>query len=61
MFKKWWRRRQERRAAQERRDAEAIIDARREVEHWDRREDDLSEAAKIPPAYQPTDWGGGPL
>ena len=62
MLKKWWRRRQERRARKEQKDAETIMDTRREVENWDRRETDLSDVDKLPPAYNPSDWaGGGPL
>jgi hypothetical protein len=62
MFKKWWRRREEQRSAQERKDAEGIVDARREVEHGDRRDTDLSDIDKSPPVFHNTDWtGGGPL
>jgi hypothetical protein len=62
MFKKWRRRRQERRALQEQREADAIVDARREVEHWDRGETDLSDVDKLPPIHNPSDWtGGAPL
>jgi hypothetical protein len=61
MLRRWWRRRQEERARQEQKDAATIVDARREVEH-DRRDSDLSEADKVPPIFQSTDWtGGGPL
>jgi hypothetical protein len=58
MFRKWWRRRQERRALKEQMDVAVIMDARREVAH-DRHVSDMSEADKLPPSYPNT--GGGPL
>ena len=61
MFRKWWRRRQEKHALQEQKDTAAIVDARREVEQW-RHDSGLSDADKLPPVYPNTDWtGGGPL
>jgi len=61
MLKKWWRHRQERRAAQERNDAETIVDGRRDVEH-EHLAAGMSDAGKLPPIFKNTDWtGGGPL
>jgi hypothetical protein len=61
MFKKWWRRRQEEHALQEQKDAAALVEARREVEH-DHSDAGLNDADKVPPIFKNTDWtGGGPL
>ena len=61
MLRRWWRRRHEERALQEQKDAAAIVNGRREVEH-DYLDADLNDSDKLPPIFRNTDWtGGGPL
>ena len=61
MFKSWWRKLLADRARRDQEEATTIVEARREAEHDPRDPDDLSDVGKLPPAFNHSDWTGGPL